>query len=371
MRGRSAAMAAGVESPQHSRRSICQLQISVTACERGLPSAGGGWARLAARTPRAGARRALLSYALPMRRSPALCLLCLLLIGCQISVPGVEDGGGPPGEPGADGSALGDGGVVVPAGDGGTRVCIVTKCQNHVYQCGDCTDDDGDGRIDSDDLDCLGPCDNTEDSFFPNIPGGNNAPCKADCYFDQDTGSGNDQCYWDHRCDPHEFSSPHDPEGARCRSSQAEADRLKLGGGLSCAEADRMQSKQCHDLCGPLTPNGCDCFGCCSFPQIGYTVWLGSTDENGRPSCSLATVGDPTRCKPCKKVAACDKPCERCQLCIGKDTLPPDCLPGPGSDGGPAPGQCPPGVQACGLPGQGPCPPTWYCVTGCCAPPLG
>src|SRR5207248_1230343 len=82
--------------------------------------------------------------------------------------------------------------------------------------------------------------------FEPASTGGNNAPCKADCYLDQDTGSGNDQCYWDHRCDSHEFSSPYDPEGASCKSSAAEAAKLKVGG-LSCSGASQTQSKQCHD----------------------------------------------------------------------------------------------------------------------------
>ena len=245
-------------------------------------------------------------------------------------------------EPGELGVLLGDGpirydgGIIIGAdggadgGDGGgPRVCYVTQCQNHVYQCGNCMDDDGDGKIDSEDPDCLGPCDNSEGSFEPAIPGGNNAPCKADCYFDQDTGSGNDQCYWDHRCDPNEVAPAYNPEGAQC----AYQPTTKAGGGLSCAQAQMMQSAQCKSFCGPLTPNGCDCFGCCSFPGLAYPVWLGSRDAGGTASCTSKTVNDPTKCRRCQKVAACDKPCGRCQLCIGKDTVPDDCYMS-GGDGG-------------------------------------
>src|SRR5262249_52372790 len=121
--------------------------------------------------------------------------------GCEEMI-GADDGGTD------DGGFLGnpvdlngvnfDAGVIIST-DGGTRVCHYATCQGKVYACGDCADNDGDGRFDSDDPDCLGPCDNTESGALTlGIPGGNNAPCKADCYFDQDTGTGNDSCYWDH-----------------------------------------------------------------------------------------------------------------------------------------------------------------------------
>jgi hypothetical protein len=281
-----------------------------------------------------------------------------------------------------DGPLNFDGGMTVPTPDGGTRACFVTQCQNHVYQCGDCMDNDGDGRIDADDPDCLGPCDNSEDSLSPKIPGGNNAPCKADCFFDQDTGSGNDQCYWDHACDPHEVAPNFDPEGPQCRYDPG----TKVGGGLNCTTANQRQSDQCLSFCGPLTPNGCDCFGCCDIPDPKmpnktHRVWLGSRDQSGVPSCSIADVADPKKCRPCQKVAACDKPCERCKLCIGKDTIPPDCFHGGGGGmdggmgggpdgGGGAPWTCSNGAPPCGLPGLS-CPALWYCVTGCCVPPLG
>ena len=101
--------------------------------------------------------------------------------------------------------------MVLIGPDGGV-VCVQATCQGKIYACGDCTDNDGDGKTDMNDVGCLGPCDNTETDLTLGIPGGNNAPCKADCYFDQDTGSGNDTCEWDHSCDPHETAPNYYPE---------------------------------------------------------------------------------------------------------------------------------------------------------------
>ena len=127
-----------------------------------------------------------------------------------------------------------DGGILIQT-DGGTFTCYVAPCQGHVYQCGDCIDNDGDGLIDSQDPDCLGACQNNESGFTGNIPGQNNAPCKSDCYWDQDTGSGNDDCYWDHSCDPFEQGPPaatnpeigcaYDPEHPRGRRARAQRAR--------------------------------------------------------------------------------------------------------------------------------------------------
>jgi len=233
--------------------------------------------------------------------------------------------------------------------------CVVKECQGHVYACGDCIDNDGDCAIDDADDQCMGPCDNTEDSFFGGIPGQNNSPCKSDCYFDQDTGSGNDDCYWSHKCDPLEVAPNYPPEGSQC---QYNPNTSIPGYGGSCSQAFASQSAECLGYCGPLTPNGCDCFGCCEFPGLPYTVWLGSVDASGEGSCSLNTLDDPSLCKPCTQVAACNNTCGHCEVCIGKPDLPPDCTVQ----------ECPAGNQACGQPGQALCPAGQTCITGCCQP---
>jgi hypothetical protein len=259
-----------------------------------------------------------------------------------------------------DGGVLPDGAVVgeldVGAGRDALVVggCVMAACQTHLYACGNCADDDGDGLVDSDDPDCLGPCHNREDGFELGIPGGDSRPCALDCYYDQDEGPGNDQCTWDHRCDPlgpdpAPLCMPRDPPPAD-------------------AMCPPTQPTACHDFCGPLTPNGCDCFGCCNLPAgSAQYVFIGSVDGSGAPTCDLASVGDPARCRPCTPVGDCLNDCGRCELCLGRTTLPAECTPQDGSSPDAGVGErCAPGVQVCGLPGEPDCPSGSYCVTGCC-----
>jgi hypothetical protein len=231
--------------------------------------------------------------------------------------------------------------------------CQAATCQGKIYGCGDCLDNDGDCLADSADDQCLGPCDNTEESFYGGIPGQNNSPCKSDCYFDQDTGAGNDDCYWSHKCDPLSVAPTYPPEGSQCEYNP---NSNIAGYNGTCATAFATQSAACLNYCGPLTPNGCDCFGCCALPGLSYTVWLGSENPAGTGSCNANTLNDPTMCKACTQVQACLNTCEVCEVCIGKPTLPPGCFEQ----------VCPTGVQKCGQPGQSPCPSGFSCITGCC-----
>jgi hypothetical protein len=282
---------------------------------------------------------------------------------------------------GAGGTGTAAGGA---GGAGGEAPMMIATCQSKIYQCGDLLDNDNDGLIDSKDPDCLGPCDNTENSYYGGIPGQAGPACTVDCYFDSDSGAGNDNCYWNHKCDPNEVAPnyyPEPSEGAQCAYNP---NANTPGTGSSCEQLNATQSQVCHDVCGPLTPNGCDCFGCCELPSgSGKYVWLGSTDLNDQPSCKIADLADPDKCHPCKPVDACLNTCGKCEICVGKETLPPECFPpvgaggagqgGSGQGGMPGTGgtgggemQCPAGIQACGLPGQPPCPFNKYCITGCC-----
>lgn len=231
--------------------------------------------------------------------------------------------------------------------------CVPATCQGKTYGCGNCLDDDADCRIDAEDAMCLGPCDNSEDSFDLSIPGANSAPCKQDCYFDGDTGAGNDGCYWSHTCDPLEVGPSFDPEGAKCTYDPTS----KIPGtSLSCDFAAMNQDPLCIDYCAPLTPNGCDCFGCCLVPGAAQAVWLGSTNDQGDSTCTVDVLDDPTKCRPCTQVASCTNACEPCELCLGKDTLPPECVCQ----------ICPAGAPLCGGPCGGVCPFGAFCVSGCC-----
>lgn len=281
----------------------------------------------------------------------------------DVTITGTAQGGSSPTGTGSGGSgagvnsAAGGSSGQYTSGVGGAPT-EETPCAGKIYDCGDLIDNDRDGLIDHQDPDCLGPCDNTEDSYFPDLPGDPADNCTLDCFWDTGNGSGNDDCYWDHRCDPLEVAPDYPPEGDKC-----EYDEGNGAGAYTCNEALNSQSQTCIDVCAPLTPNGCDCFGCCELPANGGKfVWLGSaTDKVG--TCTIDTVDDPTKCKPCTPVPGCDNPCDPCEYCLGKTVLPPECFD---PDGGTSE-QCPPGVEPCGGPGQGMCSTGFYCITGCCA----
>jgi hypothetical protein len=228
------------------------------------------------------------------------------------------------------GSSIGPGGNCTP---GGT-------------QCTDCIDNDNDGTIDAWDVECVGPLDNDEGSFATGIPGDNSDPCKQDCFFDGNSGSGNDGCLWDLSCDPLNPGAPdcpYDPNKQNCPGAP---------------------SQKCLDFCGKLVPNGCDCFGCCliTLPdQTQVTILLGG-------NCDLDQAKDPTVCKPCTQQADCFNPCEPCEYCLGKTELPPECNQQPdggmGGAGGGGQTECPGGAQQCSP--DVACPGGQYCQTGCC-----
>jgi len=234
----------------------------------------------------------------------------------------------------------------------------IVNCQTHLYQCGDCLDNDSDSLADARDPDCLGPCHNTEGSYNMEIPGGNNAACKLDCYYDQDGGSGNDKCEWDHRCDVL------DPlEVAEC-SYDTDTATAEGCPSCDCEGWFDVQPQLCLDFCLPLTPNGCDCFGCCQLDDTGDWRFLGS------PDCNKDDIGS---CSPCTPVPGCLNGCGRCELCLGKTELPPDCTSTWDTDSDTTNDdtdtenlRCAVGIQPCGLDGDLPCPTGRYCITGCC-----
>jgi len=138
------------------------------------------------------------------------------------------------------------------------------------------------------------------------------------------------------------------------------------------------QSDTCLDFCPRLTPNGCDCFGCCTFPELerqgpaggaGF-VWIGHLDDDNAGTCTFDDILDPNKCPPCTPVADCFNDCGRCEVCLGRPEPPADCFEPAAPDAGPGDLRCEPGIQTCGLPGDHPCPADFYCITGCCQPIL-
>ena len=272
--------------------------------------------------------------------------------------------------------------VQIPDGRGGTVDCYKIICNGKLLQCADCEDNDGDDLIDSFDPECLGPCDNTEGPVLaPGIGGETGAQCKPrDCFFDYGNGPGNDDCRWAYFCDP---LAP--KEGCPYQENKVYS--------TDCPDG---QTQECLDFCVPITPNGCDCFGCCTFPELAGEgeggedayVWIGHMED---PGCTLDSVTDPAACPSCTPEPSCWNPCGRCEICLGKPTIPNDCFTTPPNggtfpdgepipdggtlpDGGPIPlpgggtpsQRCAPGIQPCGLPSDPPCPRGYYCITGCC-----
>jgi hypothetical protein len=210
-------------------------------------------------------------------------------------------------------------------------------CGTDVLACSDGMDNDGDGVIDGDDPECTGACDNDEGSFQTGIPG-DNVDCKQDCFFDGNSGQGDDGCVWSLRCDPENPG-----ENVGCEFTD----------GANC---DNMvtQTQECIDFCSQFVPNGCDCFGCCTIatPDGDVNVYLGSG-----PDCSLANLDACSSCTPSEDCGnTCDP--ESCEVCFGTTEPAEGC-------GQP---ECPDGQQPCVSDGEGgsDCPEGWYCLTGCC-----
>ena len=265
------------------------------------------------------------------------------------TVPTAEIGGGGKYPPGS--TILPDGAVMLPDGAILGPGAFV-GCTPGTTQCTNCKDDDGDGLIDWLDPECTGPLDNDENSFATGIPGDNIDPCKQDCWFDGNSGSGNDGCLFPAKCLPGS-SDPKCPYDAK-------------------AAADPKQcpppTDKCIKYCKPLTPKGCDCAGCCDvYDATGKLFTVKLTD-----TCTYETLGDATKCSTCTKVAECSNPCGKCDFCLGKLTLPPECYPGT-TDAGvdapppPPPSGCPDGLTTCSP--TSPCATGFYCLTGCCIKP--
>jgi hypothetical protein len=247
-----------------------------------------------------------------------------------------SSGGDPPatssstGEP--DGSSSSDGGPWVPP-----VPMSETPCGNAVYECGDIVDNDGDGFIDLFDPECTGPCDDDESSFSTGLPG-DNMDCKQDCFFDGNSGAGNDHCEWSLTCDP---ANP----GANIG--------CEYTGGMNCDAMPPPQPETCLTECTPYVPPGCDCFGCCTVqtPEGDVDIFL-----NSGPDCALDNLA---ACLPCtSQIEICGNPCEpeMCEICFGELQPPPGC-----------------DMQECDndLPCtfNEDCPTDFYCMTGCCVPP--
>ena len=225
---------------------------------------------------------------------------------------------------GGDGSLPSTGGSL--NGQGGTLNGTGGVVATGTTACSDGQDNDDDGLIDGFDPECAGPADNDEASFATGMPGDNRDPKWQDCFFDGNSGAGDDRCRYATGC---------------------------LTGELPQTDKDCALSEACIAACAKFVPNGCDCFGCCELPGGSgefHVIGAGA----GAVGCQRNALDDALACPPCTPGKSCLNDCGTCETCV--DKLPdPSCNPG---------SACPDGAGECGP--EKPCEFGDYCVTGCC-----
>ena len=267
-------------------------------------------------------------------------LALLGLLGCGSKDVSL-DGDGSPGD--GDGSiGDGDGGLedayVFADADPNAPDAGAGGCISGGPQCSNCIDDDGDGDIDGFDVECTGAIDNDEATFATGIPGDNKDSKTQDCFYDGDSGGGNDGCAF-HTC---------------CLLTVCPPD---LAGQFDPAECSTTLTQECINNCAPLAPPGCDCFGCCTICDSVGCVDV-YTNPAIAPNCDAASIRDPALCPTCTPNTACGTPCDpaQCILCPGQDPsdLPSSCTTN----------SCPSGQTTCTTATD--CTADEYCSQGCC-----
>ena len=241
---------------------------------------------------------------------------------------GGSSGGSSTGTSGAGGSFTTGGGGIGPGTDGTN---VLALCDTGACGCEDGIDNDGDGELDGFDTECTGPNDDDEGTFATGISGDNMDPKWQDCFFDGNSGAGDDMCRYHTDC---------------------------LTGGPEATEANCAVTDECLDFCVPRTPNGCDCFGCCSVLGDDGV----SRDVIISVQCDAEHIEE---CQTCTKTDQCGNTCGECELCPGKtpDDLPDSCMPSTPDAGTPTYG-CEDGLTQCRTSAD--CGPGLYCGFGCC-----
>ena len=198
--------------------------------------------------------------------------------------------------------------------------------------CSNGIDDDGDGLVDADDPECVGSEDNDEGTFATGMPGDNRDPKWQDCFFDGNSGAGDDRCRYPTGC---------------------------LTGAIAQTDPACAITQYCLDHCAAFAPKNCDCFGCCTVPSGSGSVNIQLTK-----TCTEAKLGDPTACPRCVKSTACQPP--ETPPPPPTSTTPP---PPPPTDTTPPPPPPPPTTCSDGSPvcsDVSSCNAGFTCVSGCC-----
>jgi hypothetical protein len=218
-------------------------------------------------------------------------------------------------------------------------------CSPEDTQCNNCIDDDGDTLVDGDDPECTGALDDDEGSFATGIPGDNIDEDKQDCFFDGNSGSGDDGCSLATCCLLEGDCPPEiDEQGTFDRATDCDP-----------------VSERCIAGCAPLAPPGCDCFGCCTIcDPVSDECSDVLVNPAVSPDCALEYINDPELCRPCLKDTDCTGgECDPalCILCPGQtvEDLPDDCN---------QMNACPDNGSPCDTSGD--CNEFEYCSNSCC-----
>lgn len=239
-------------------------------------------------------------------------------------------------------------------------------------QCSDCVDNDGDMKIDGFDPECSGPLDRLEDSFATGIPGDNMDATYQDCFFDGDSGGGNDGCS-QHVCCLLQAANIQECSQLAPNSNYDKYVKSKC----YMPVGNVAVPSKCTMNCGPLAPPGCDCFGCCTVCNGSECRDIAQNPAIS-PNCTAELINDPGAdgtintaddpCKACVKTADCgSSECAydgvSCTPCPGQCDMNGVCNPPlPSSCGGTT--TCPTGYMECAADGS--CPAETYCSSGCC-----
>jgi hypothetical protein len=255
---------------------------------------------------------------------------------------------------GDGGSALrSDGGV--PADGGG-----VYRCEPQPAQCSNCKDDDGDGLRDGDDPECISSDDDDEATFATGIAGDNVDAVKQDCFFDGNSGSGNDGCELHICCIvPTQacYAAHGTPPPGACDNPDA---RENCTPGVDCCGDLGAPETPGWVNCAAITPPGCDCFGCCTVCRDGLCKDIPLSAVNSAYFVCDSSADLPS-CPECVKSTACHG-----GGCVLSDD---DCVLCPGQTAADLPARCngvpscPLGVTPCV---DGGCPDGKFCSSGCC-----
>jgi hypothetical protein len=214
-------------------------------------------------------------------------------------------------------------------------------------QCNDCVDNDKDGTIDGNDVECTSELDDDEGSFATGLPGDNRDTKNQDCFFDGDSGAGNDGCN-QHIC-------------CLLQLDEQACQDAGYDNSFDPATGCPPVSADCAEFCAPAAPPGCDCFGCCTICDdagcVDVAIGVGMCDQ-------AEEIHDTTQCPVCAKNDSCGTDCnadeggDPCVLCPGEDpnSLPPECN---GTN------ECPNGGTVCTSDAE--CSDTQYCTNGCCS----